>query len=254
MRKNLLKSLFLVTAAGLTLTACRNSDVEPTMVAGVGYYPLKLGQYIVYDVDSIYWNAELREEIPTRWQFRYDVSDTFRNANNELTFSIDIRKRKASTTAYQLEDVIHVTPFTDRIELKHSSLHYIAFKMPVEATTSWDGLSIIRSNPDIAGRYPEFSSDLWNYTYSNIGEDYDNEVLHWDRTVTLRQVDDEMGTLGADTTLPAHRFYGKEIYAHGVGLVEKELTCWYFDPLPPYGTGLGYRQGYSVKMKAVEHN
>lgn len=255
MRKHsLLKTAFFI-AAGLSLTACRNNDdVSPIPVAGTDYFPLKLGQYILYDVDSIYWNSELREEVPVRWQFRYDVTDTFRNENGELTFTIDIRKRKASTTRFQLEDVIHVTPLENRIDLKHNGLHYIAFKMPVEESTEWDGLSIVRENPDIAGRYPEFSSDQWNYHYSNIGVPYDNGILYWSKSVTLHQINDVVGDPNVDTTAHAHHFYGKEIYAYDVGMVYKELTCWIFNPMPPYGSGNGYREGYTVIMRAVEHN
>lgn len=255
MHTNRITFLFtFIISLGLLMSSCRTTTENPEANGGVGYYPLTLGKYIVYDVDSTYWSEDLGELVPTRWQFRYQIVDTFRNDEGQISYTVDILKRKSSTTGYILDDVMHVTPLNGRIELKHNNLQYIAFKLPVTEGTIWDALTIIRSNPDIAGQYPEFSSDLWKYQYTNVGDVYKNEFFHFNNTVTLNQIDDKVGDPFSDTTAPAHRFYGKEIYAHGVGMVFKEYVTWTFEPMPPFGVGSGKMNGAGVVMKAVEYN
>ncbi len=244
---------FLVTGI-LSLASCSRDNSRPVTLAGNEYYPLALGKYIVYDVDSIYWDDVLKEEIPVRWQFRYDFVDTFRNDEGNLTFTVDVRKRKASTTAYTSEDVIHITPFDDRIEFKYNYLQYIVFRMPVDNTIHWNPLTYILIDPENVNRYPEFASSAWDAHYENIGAPYNNEIFHFDQTVTVNNIDDAAGNPSADTTNVAHKYYSKEIYAKGVGMVYKQFEAWDFNPLPPYGTGLGYKKGYAVTMRVVEYN
>lgn len=254
LKNRLFRNFAVLLSCSILVTACRNNSVNPEADGGSDYYPLQLGKYILYDVDSIYWNGEIGEEIPTRWQFRYDFVDTFRNDEGQLTYTVDVRKRKASTTTFILDDVIHITPFKDRIEYKHNNLHFISFKLPVNGSVHWDPLSYILVDPEIDLKYPEFGSEMWDCHYTSIGLPYNNEILYFDHSITLNQINDMEGDPLTDTTMAAHKFYGQEIYAYGVGMVYKEYEAWTFEPMSPYGAGTGKKHGYYVRMKAVEHN
>src|SRR5262249_18554506 len=92
--------------------------------------------------------------------------------------------------------------------------------------------------------------DGWNYKYINYDRDYDNGLSVYAKTVTVEQVDEQEGDPESMPTKYADKTFGKEVYAYGIGLVYREATHWVYDP----AGGNACRKGYSVTLRAIDHN
>lgn len=235
-------SCTIALGSAIFVTSCQKSSEDPSE-DGSSYMPLEIGKYITYDVDSLYWDSYLKTEIPRHWQMRYHVVDTFRDLSNRLTYTINVYKRLSAAHPFEADNVVHVTPTVNRIEYRQKNLAFIPLIFPVSNGASWDGIALI-SDAD----YQEFNSNEWNYQYSNIGASYDNGLLQFNNTLTVNHIDEQINDPDTDPDAYAEKRFSMEKYANGIGLIEKEFIYWEYQAIH------GYRNGYSVKMKIVDHN
>lgn len=249
------KSLFIYSigliALIIGLNSCQRTYVDPLANKGVEYYPLEIGKYILYDVDSTYWDDFLREEIPIRWQMRYECVDTFRDHENRLSYIVNVYRRPAATYPFEIDNVIHVTPTEKHVEFYQKNIGFIAMVFPVANGKSWNGLALINTDKT---KHPAFKSTKWNYHYEDVDKKYFNGIENFESTITIMQIDEQINNPDVDSTVYAEKIYGKEIYAKDVGLVYKEFVYWTFDPKMPGSPATGFRKGSAVVMKAVDHN
>lgn len=253
MRKLLLPVLTLVFSVSLLSSCKREKEDLSGLSDGYKYFPLEIGKYILYDVDSTIWDDFLKAEIHHRSQMRYEVVDTFRNETGSLSYVINIRSRKTNAEPFVESDVIYVTPNDNRVVVSQQNLKYIKLIFPVVDGATWDGNAMI---PLGDADYQQFDNEKWVYTYSDEDEPFNPGNNLYDHTVTVNHIDDRLNDPDADSTAYAYRNYSKEIYAFNVGMIYKERIFWEFQPKSPDGSsgGSGYRKGYGVLMKAVENN
>lgn len=223
------------------------------MEVGYDFYPLEIGHYVVYDVDSLIYDDLLRAVLPSKCQLRYEVVDTFRNNNNELAYVVNIRYRKTEAEAYVPYDVMYVTRNDNRLIETQNNMNFIKLTFPIQNGNIWDGNAMI---PHGDPAYAEFDNNEWNYTYSGFNDSYNTGINLFQHTVKVHQIDDQLNDPDIDSTAYAYRNFGEEVYAFNVGMVYRERIYWVFQPRATQGQGggSGYRKGYSVIMKAVEYN
>lgn len=249
MRKLLLP--FLLISVGLISCKDETEDLSE-MAQGQKFFPLEIGKYILYDVDTLYWDDFAGVPIPRSCQVRYEVADTFRDNSGRLSYLIVIQTRGSETDPYRPNDVVYATPTDGRVEYKQKNLTYIKMTFPVNDGKSWDGNAMIPFNND--NDYKEFDNDKWNYTYANFDKEFDPGNNLYEHTVTVNQIDDVLNNPDLDTTAYAYKNYAREIYAYNVGLVYRERIYWEFQPKVGSSGGSGRRKGYEVRMRAVENN
>ena len=248
MRKLLLP--FLLVSVGLVSCKKETEDLSE-MAQGHKFFPLEIGKYILYDVDTLYWNDFLQAQVPESWQARYDVVDTFRDAGGRLSYRINVQRRRNDTDPFQPIDVLYVTPTDASIEYKQRNLTFLKMVFPVTEGKSWNGNAMIPLNDE---DYAEFDNDKWSYTYADFDREFDPGNNLYEHTVTVNQIDDALNNPDIDSTAYAYRNYSKEIYAYNVGMVYKERIFWIFQPKVGGSGGSGKRKGYEVRMRAVENN
>jgi hypothetical protein len=91
----------------------------------------------------------------------------------------------------------------------------------------------------------------WNYQYKDQEQSFNNGKAFFDNTVTVLEADE---TVNDPETMPdsyASRTFAKEVYGYDVGMVYREMTHWTYDGSPGQSR---FRRGYSVVMRAVDHN
>ena len=251
-----MRKIFIPLVAFLLLnvtlfTSCKKNDEDLSgMAQGNLFFPLQVGKYILYDVDSIYWNDSLKAEIHRRCQMRYDVVDSFYNDDDQVSYVINVLSRPTDADTFLPNDVIYVTPTSHNVIVTQHNLKFIKMIFPVANGTSWDGNALI---PLSDSDYVQFASDKWAYTYTQFDEPYYPGNTVYEHTVTVNEIDDQISDPDMDSTVYASRNFSKEVYAYNVGLVYRERIYWTFEPAVPDG-GSGYRHGYGVIMKAVDNN
>lgn len=250
-----IKSFFIYSIAlisiALGMNSCQRAYEDPLANNGVEYYPLEVGKYILYDVDSTYWDDFLREEIPVRCQLRYECVDTFRDKQNRLSYIVNVYRRPAATYPFVIDNVVHVTPTANHVEFYQKNIGFIAMAFPVSPSIRWDGLALINIEKT---KYPAFKSTKWDYHYEDIDKPYFNEFKNFESTITVSHIDEQINDPDVDSTVYSEKTFSKEIYAKDVGLVYKEYEYWTFDPKMPGSPATGFRKGSGVVMKAVDYN
>jgi len=256
MRKILLV-LFVIPVV-FHLQSCTKETGEDLSELSLGYnfYPLEVGKYILYNVDSIYWDDFLKAEIHHRSQMRYECVDSFLNGEGEVSYVINVTERETPTSPFVPSDVIHATISNNRLITTQSNLDIIQLTFPIENGKTWNGLAMLPLE-EHATSFPErFQDPEYVFEYSNFDEEYDPGNQYYKHTVTVNHIDQELNNPEEDSTAYAYKNYSKEVYAYNVGLIYREIVYWTFQPKGPAGQsgGSGYRKGFGVTMRAIDNN
>ncbi len=239
--------LLLLAVLAIAGTSCNKSDNdnlvynEPTR----GFYPLQVGRYVVYDVDSVVWNNFDCSKRTRHLQMRYLVADTFTDNSGRASYRIDVEQRDNSDSAWAASQVMYVTPTTSDIQLVMQNLRFEKLVFPISNNKQWIGnRAIDTTDPGLA----QYSG--WIYRYSNYLQPYNNGRLSFGSTVTVNAIDDSVNNPETMPNAYAERNYFREVYAYAVGMVYREITYWTYDPADP---STACRKGYSVVMRAIQY-
>lgn len=258
MTKKTLPVLFALIFGFGAFTSCEKSSktvTDPTK----NFFPISLGKYIVYQVDSsIYDNVDtLTRE--TRTQIKYTISDTFRDASNRLAYTMDVYTRPYDGAVWSKSRVITLTPYdlpmtttnppagtpTTGIMWNESGVIFTKVVFPMANNISWYGNNAIDTRDADLAYYAN-----WNYTYKDIYKSYNNGYVNYPNTITCIENDESVNYPNIDSALNAYRIYSKSVYGMNIGLVYREYTHWTYDP----SVALKVLKGYSVVMRAIDHN
>lgn len=246
MNRNVLSVLCFAGLLTFVLFSCtKKKDTSYSENYSEGFFPLDFGKYVVYDVDSILWDDFQCVKSLHAYQMRYTVGDTFRDDANRLTYRIDIHLRKKDTLSWDPHRVIFVTPTDTRLELVEGNVRFIKLVYPVSNDVTWQGNSMIPAL-DQDHRYLQG----WTYRYSNFSEQFNSGFTYFDNTVTVSHIDEQQNDPETMPDSYSYKTFSKEVFGFGIGMIYRETTHWIYDPT----NGPKCRKGYSVIMRAVDHN
>src|SRR5690606_24628042 len=128
----------------LLFSSCKKETTNLSeMEKGQNFYPLEVGKYVVYDVDSLIWDDHLKATIPYQCQLRYSVSDTFRNDAGDMAYVINVQYRKTAADAYVPHNVLYAARHNSQLVVTQDNLKFIKLTFPVENGNQWDGNAMI---------------------------------------------------------------------------------------------------------------
>jgi hypothetical protein len=239
------RTILLLLAIPVLLFSCKKETETLENVYGhTDYIPLEAGRYVIYHVDSFYWDDFTCTHDTSTMQLRYMVADTFTDNQGRLSYRMDVDIRATPADVWQPHEAVYVTPTAERLEYVQNNLRFIKLISPVLDGATWNGNALINTN----NQDLQFFSD-WEYTYSNIGDGFDTEHKSYDNTLTVLGTDQ---ALNNPETLPdayAYRTFAKEVYAKDAGLIYREMTRWTYDH-----NVKRCLKGWSVVMRAIENN
>jgi hypothetical protein len=237
--------LSLVAICCVSLYSCKKKDTaaDPTL----NYFPIILGHYVAYNVDSIYYNEDLCTQYEVKSQMKYVITDTFtdrKNYTNRLTYIMDVYSRPYDGGFWNPIRTIMVNPTTKGINYTQDGVKYIKLMFPIVNDFSWAG------NANVPTTDTDFAYQLnWNYQYKNMRMSYNTGYLNFDNTVTVNEDNESINYPGVDSGVAASRTFAKEVYAYNVGMIYKEWTHWTYK-----AHNAQCVNGYTVVMKAIDHN
>ena len=193
----LLGSTLLLVA--VVLFGCKKSDPAEEIDLGYDYFPNVVGTYIEYYVDSTSFGVS--EQNFTFW-LREELTESFVDDEGQVAIRVTRYKRQSEEGEWVQTDVWTQKRTTTTSERVEENQRFVRLAFPVNAEQSWDGNAYN-------------TMDEWQHTYSGIGTAKTIGGLQYSNTVTVEQrnnvnlVDQEIAS---------------EIYAYGVGLVQKSFT------------------------------
>lgn len=242
--RNIIKTLAGLSLGALALTACKKEVEKPS--DSNDYFPLKVGKYILYDVDSVVYDDLTKTTHINSYQMRYEVVDSFKDNANRVSYTINVYQRPETDEPFIPRDVIHVTKTATGMEWTQSNAKILKMAFPIDKSTSWNGMAFIQLREEEMDEY-NTQRYSWNFSYDSIGVDFDPGNNPFYNTITVNGIDE--ATNQPDDSVYADRNFYREKYAAGIGMVYRERVYWVYNP----STAL-YKKGYELRMRAVEQN
>jgi len=213
----------------LALQACKKDEaIIETPELGYEYYPLQLGSYWIYEVDSIVYD-DFKQSIDTfRYQLMEFVESDFLDQENRLNYRIERHKRANIEAPWKIADACFVCRTNNRLEKTTNNLKIIPLIFPVREGLSWNGNAFNMN-------------EVWNFKYETINKKNIINGLSFDSSLTVIQRD--------EFNLIETQHY-KELYAKHVGLISIKIDDFETEVKGKIKSGVKYSQNiieYGVK-------
>jgi hypothetical protein len=249
-----LASLVLVTCM---LQACSDKKVELSTPPLSDYFPLTVGKYITYRLDSTNLTQFGADTIVTHYRVRDLVDAEITDGLGRKAYRI-LRSiaDSAGNEPYISNNTFMAVPQDDDwIETVENNLRFMKLRFPITEGFQWKGNSFIDAlsvNSPVRYLYD------WDYTYQNVGQPFTVRGRTFDNTITVLQRNEEFPEGPFDPNQPYKQWdYSVEVYAKGVGLIYKNFDhkVWQ-GPSPPPDSKAGYWEdgSYRVILEIVDFN
>lgn len=254
------KFLFFAITS-LIISACGERttlEPEPADESQLEYFPLKIGKYVVYQIDSIIYDfapggGTVRDSF--RIFAREIITDTLRDQTGELLYAIERWERKNDTSAWVLKSITTAARTATQAIRTEDNLRFLKLIFPLDTRSEWDGNIWVDENREIeiAGeRMLPFAN--WNYEVDSIDVQALVGQFVFDSTLLVTEADD---------TNIIERRLSRARYAKHVGLVWREqwiLDSQYCNQAPPPADcetrpwELKAEKGYILRQTILEFN
>jgi hypothetical protein len=217
-------SFFLIMALGI-FSCKKDKPTVPDM--GYDYFPNQVGRYVVYDVDSFYYDnfhinlTTYKVPIDTfKFQLKEKIESIFYDNQNRPTIRLErYVKHYNDTLSYAsmpwaLRNVWAENRTATTAEKVEENVRYIKLAFPVTINQTWNGNA-------------QNTLAEWDYNYSFFGLPRTVGSIHLDSVLQVNQFDDN------NSILTQRQLY-TEKYARNVGLVYKQVIDVQSQPNPAW--------------------
>jgi len=166
------KILFLVLlfGSGLYLTSCQSDDIVPKeLESGRSYYPISVGRFWIYKVDSTNYafNGEVSKGT---FYLKEKISDSLYRQEGSMVYRIEISKGLTETGPWLLDSIWTIRKDIDKIIKTENNRPIVKLRFPLKDGNAWDGNAF---NP------LQDSNTVFLYTIKDLGKsvDYKGETI-----------------------------------------------------------------------------
>lgn len=242
-------SFFLLSL--FCLAASCKEEADPFQADfGYEYFPLEVGKYLVYEVDStIYDPTGDTAVFFSKTQVKEEIVDTLSDNLGNLLFKIERFERTADSLPWQVTKVFTATIQNDQAIRTEDNLRFIKMPFPPHDGASWD--ANIYFDPSVVVTVAGESVEMfkgWSSRILDVGLPDTVGILQFPEVTTIRLADEE-------NLIELRR--GFEKYAKGIGLIYREL--WILDTqCIEQCVGQTWEEkaekGFILRQKLVAHN
>ncbi|HRH02767.1 MAG TPA: hypothetical protein PLN13_06600 [Bacteroidia bacterium] len=198
------KLLLTLVYIALIVTACKKDKAVEAVDIGYNYFPVEVGRYVVYQVDSISYNDFFTPvKIDTaHFQLKEVIESVFTDNEGRESERIERYVRYADTLPWSLRDVWYQTRSTTKAEKVEENVRFIRLTFPTRNNQKWNGNAL-----NTIGTY--------SYEYKSVDTKKTVNGNVFDSTLTVNQI--------LDSNL-IEKKYQVEIYAKNVGMIYKRFV------------------------------
>jgi len=202
----LLGNIFSFFLLAIIFSGCKPSKVDPAQVdLGYDYFPLAIGDSIIYDVLTIDYSS-LGGSIDTQnYQLLEVIADTFVDDESDIAWRLERFSRPDSSANWPLDpDSVWTAKVTPYQAIKvESNIPYIKLVFPVENGVKWDGNAL-------------------NTIAKKEGDEYRIEDLGLPDTIGNNIFNNTLKVIQPFNTSKIGKYERSEVYARNQGLIYKE--------------------------------
>ena len=219
----------------LFFSACTKREIEPPEASDAAaqypYFPLRVGQYAVYIVDSLVYDfgvAGGTTQLESSTIARETVTDTLRDNLGALVYKIERHERKNDSDPWELVAIKTASRTATQATYTENNLRFLKLIFPMNRRSEWNGNLWIDPEREIevAGERMRLFSN-WRYEVDSINVRAAVGAFVFDSTLLVTEM--------ADSNIIEKRL-SRARYAKGVGLVWREqwlLDSQYCNQTPP---------------------
>lgn len=210
--KHLLKLVFISFVIVCGFVTCKKEETPPNM--GYNYFPIKVGRYIVYNVDSIFYDDFTGLIDTTKFQLKEKIESVFYDNEGRSTLRLERYVKyfndsiPYSSMNWGLRDVWASNRTSTTAEKVEENQRFIKLAFPVKENQSWNG--------NAQNTLGELS-----YEYLFFDETRTIGGIYFDSTLQVTQLEEEF--------LYSKKYF-IEKYARNVGLIYKQVIEVYSQP------------------------
>ena len=248
MRKAIFLTLIIVT---VVFSACKKSTEDFKTAALSDYYPLQVGKYITYNLDStvVYLNFGASQSVIS-YQVRYTVDAQITDNLGRPAYRIIRSIRKTAVDPWVADNTFMAVPTLNTIEFVENNFRYLKMKLPISEGYTWKGNTYIDTyslNSNV--KY----LDDWGYTYDSLNYRVKIGTVFVDSTLKITQRNETIGNPSNPNSY-SERNIGEEKYAKGIGLVYRKFLHTEYQPPVPGHPGAFADASYGVTLTMIDHN
>lgn len=217
----------------LSIWSCKKDSVIAPYSLSYNYIPTDTGRWIIYDVDSTFYDDFSNPSVITNWSYQVieRIDSIYTDNVGRPTMVLHRTRRDSANAPWEIPLTRWTSNLTSaRYEKVEENIRYIKLGFPITETQSWNGNAFNNLG------YKE-------YFYEAIHEPMFVGTFTFDSVIVVSQ--GQGGIITEDKT-------GREIYANQIGLVSKEFNELTFDLTNPNHTG-GVTYTYTVNQYGL-HN
>jgi hypothetical protein len=242
-------AFFILTTATVFFASCDKTTEQLDFPKLDDYYPLTVGKYITYKIDSaIFLNFGTKDTVRS-YEVKHVVDAQVTDALGRAAYRIIRYIRKTPANAWVPDNTFMAIPTGNAVEFVENNFRFIKLKDIIKDGFSWKGNSFIDTysiNSNV--KY----LDDWDYTYDSLNVPVKlSPTLTVDNTIRVLQRDETINN-PADPNVYSEKNLGIEKYAKGIGLVYRVFYHREYQPPTP-GSG-GFKTGYGVTLTMIDHN
>jgi hypothetical protein len=203
LRFGIVLSVFIVSCES-------DTPLEPEM--GFDYFPLKVGNFQIYEVVQ----TDIVNNVATEstYELRAVVSDSAKNNNGSITYTIIREKRVNPSADWQPFETWSAKLANNKLIQNESNILFVKLLFPPSLNLSWDG-NEFNNLPDNGNLFNDSKSE--KYIISDVSDITSlSNGYQVANTITVTQ--------NAYNDIPTGKDQRSEIYAKNVGLVYKEIV------------------------------
>ena len=196
-----MKKIALIIVFGLLASfaffACvKNEDETLRIDNGYEYFPLSVGKYKIFQVDSIVYDTlaggKSVKVDSVRFFQKEVVVDTFMNQIGETVFRVERYERKTSTQPWVIKDVLSYGRNSVQATRSEQGLRLLKMPFPLKKRQNWSSTIYIDVlvQVKIGGQYVEMFKN-WASNTTNLNTPETINGKRYGKVMTIKHADDE---------------------------------------------------------------
>ncbi len=244
-----MKKFLFLSIVIFSIYSCGDTEIEERDRSNFGYeyYPLEIGYEWQYLVDSVLIGRGGLENIISTSFVKDEIKSLISDENGEKVYRLERSHKINEDADWNLKNIWKIAVDENRAYRTEENLRFVKLVFPVIKGTKWDGNIFFDSNEE----FPVAQENLkiyqnWNYKIEYVDEPRSINDISYDQVLEVSHIDED-GLL--------ERRFSKELYAKGVGLIERDIEI--FDTQNG-NTSLSWvdraEKGYKLHQKLISFN
>ena len=242
---------FLIPISVVFFSSCKKSTEVFDTAPLSDYYPLTIGKYITYKLDStvVYQNFGQTQTVSS-YQVKLVVDALVADNLGRPAYRIIRYIRKTPANAWAPDNTFMAVNTGTSMEFIENNFRLLKMIAPIHEGNTWKGHTYIDTySLNSTVKY----LDDWDYTWDSLNYPARVGALTIDSTVKVAQRNEIIGNPSNPGSYSEVNI-GEEKYAKGIGLIYRKFLHMEYQPPVPGHPGAYADGSYGVTMTMIDHN